>query len=128
VIFTLNKHVFVQEFTHQTIQIKFNNISVKYSLKSLISSTAFKHDINTCFDIYLSHLQFFLQTHVTFTSDSISNFDFLIIIMSAKKNIRFKYIDDLTDVKNSKYLNFTQFKNTISIDDKDIVKVNIIID
>ncbi len=48
--------------------------------------------------------------------------------MSAKKNIRLKYIDNLTDMKSSKYLNFTQFKNTISIDDEDIVKVNTIID
>jgi len=48
--------------------------------------------------------------------------------MSAKKNIKFKHIDDLTDVKNSKYLNFTQFKNTININDEDIVKVNTIID
>jgi hypothetical protein len=48
--------------------------------------------------------------------------------MSAKKNIRLKHIDDLTDVKNSKYMNFTQFTKTISIDSEDIVKVNIIID
>ena len=47
--------------------------------------------------------------------------------MLTKKNIRLKYIDDLIDVKHSKYLNFTQFKNTIDIDNKDIVKVNTII-
>jgi len=48
--------------------------------------------------------------------------------MSAKKNTQLKHIDDLTDVKNSKYLNFTQFTNTTDIDNKDIVKVNTIID
>ncbi len=31
-------------------------------------------------------------------------------------------------MKNSKYLNFTQFTNTTDIDDKDIIKVNTIID
>jgi hypothetical protein len=76
----------------------------------------------------LSYLQSFLQTHVTFASDSITDFDLSHHIMSAKKNIRLKHIDDLTDVKNSKYMNFTQFTKTINIDSEDIVKVNIIID
>jgi len=60
-------------------------------------------------------------------SDSISDFDLLIIIMSVKKNIRLKHINDLTDENDSKYVNLAQFRKTIDIDNKGIAEVNTII-
>jgi len=60
-------------------------------------------------------------------SDSISGFDLLIIIMSVKKNIRLKHINNLTDENDLKYMNLAQFRKTINIDNKDIVEANTII-
>ncbi len=55
------------------------------------------------------------------------NLNFLIIIISAKKNIRLKYIDNLTDKNNLKYINFIYFTITINIDYKEITEANILI-
>jgi len=60
-------------------------------------------------------------------SDSISGFDLLIIIMSVKKDIRLKHINNLADENDSKYVNLAQFRKTIDIDNKGIVKANTII-
>jgi len=58
--------------------------------------------------------------------NSISGFDILIIIMPAKKNTRLKHTNNLTDVKDSKYMNLAQFTKTTDIGSKGIVKVNTI--
>ena len=55
------------------------------------------------------------------------NLNLLIIIISAKKNIRLKYIDNLTDKNNLKYINFIYFTITINIDYKEITEANILI-
>jgi len=47
--------------------------------------------------------------------------------MSVKKNIKLKHINDLTDKNDLKYVNLVQFRKTINIDNKDIVKANTII-
>ncbi len=47
--------------------------------------------------------------------------------MSAKKNIRLKHIDDLTDENDLKYVNLAQFRKTISIDNEGIAEANTII-
>jgi len=60
-------------------------------------------------------------------SGSISDFDLLIIIMSVKKNIRLKHIDDLTDENDLKYVNLAQFRKTIDIDNEGIAEANTII-
>jgi len=60
-------------------------------------------------------------------SDSISGFDLLIIIMSAKKDIRLKHTNNLADEDDSKYVNLAQFRKTTGIDNKDIAEANTII-
>jgi len=60
-------------------------------------------------------------------SDSISDFDLLIIIMSVKKDIRLKHTNNLTDENDSKYVNLAQFRKNTNIDNEGIAEANTII-
>jgi len=47
--------------------------------------------------------------------------------MSAKKNIRLKHTDNLTDENDLKYVNLAQFRKTTDINNEDIAEANTII-
>jgi len=47
--------------------------------------------------------------------------------MSAKKNIKLKYIDNLIDRNDLKYMNLTYFTMTININHEEIAEVNTLI-
>ncbi len=53
--------------------------------------------------------------------------DLLTVIMSAKKNIKLKYIDNLIDRNDLKYMNLTYFTMTININHEEIAEVNTLI-